>query len=154
VPGTTAIRGDLADPHTLLANPELQGLIDFSQPVGLLLILVVQFIPEEKDPYRTVRTYLDALAPGSCLALSTPTGDHQSEQVAARVKAVYAKTPTPAVVHTKAQATRFFDGLEIVPPYAGADPEVTFAGLWAAEDVQAADDDASRWVYAAVARKP
>jgi hypothetical protein len=154
IPGTAVIQGDLGNPQALLANPELRALIDFSQPVALLMILVVNFIPPDKDPHGAVRTYLDALVPGSYLALSSPTGDHQSEEVRDRVKAVYAKTPTPGGVHTREEVTRFFDGLEIVPPYEGAAPEVTFAGLWAAEDAEMADDDGTRWVYAAVGRKP
>jgi hypothetical protein len=55
---------------------------------------------------------------------------------------------------SRAQIERFFTGLQIVPPFEGADPEVTYVGLWAAEDPEAADDDGSRLAYAAVARKP
>jgi len=53
-----------------------------------------------------------------------------------------------------AQAERFFDGLEIVPPYEGAAPTLTYIGLWGAEDPAAADDDGSRWFYVGVGRKP
>jgi hypothetical protein len=49
--------------------------------------------------------------------------------------------------------TRFLDGLEIVPPYPDAGPVVVHVGQWGAEDPDVADD-ASRWFYAAVARKP
>ena len=54
----------------------------------------------------------------------------------------------------KSTASNFFAGLQIVPPYEGADPELTYVGLWGAEDPEAADDDGSRLAYAAVARKP
>ena len=39
-------------------------------------------------------------------------------------------------------------------PYEGAEPGVTFTGLWGAEDVTMADSDGSRWLYCGVARKP
>jgi hypothetical protein len=55
---------------------------------------------------------------------------------------------------SKAEVARFFDGLEVVPPYAGAAPALTYSGLWGAEDVQMADSDGSRWLYCAVAEKP
>jgi hypothetical protein len=55
---------------------------------------------------------------------------------------------------SKAQVARFFDGLELVPPYQGAAPALTYSGLWGAEDVQMADSDGSRWLYCAVAEKP
>ena len=48
----------------------------------------------------------------------------------------------------------FFDTLELVPPYPGAKPEVTYAGVWGAEDPELADSDGSRWLYCGVARKP
>jgi hypothetical protein len=48
----------------------------------------------------------------------------------------------------------FFEGLELVQPYEGAEPGVTFTGLWGAEDVPMADSDGSRWLYCGVARKP
>jgi hypothetical protein len=48
----------------------------------------------------------------------------------------------------------FFDGLELVAPYQGAEPGLTFTGVWGAEDPEAADTDGSRWLYCGVARKP
>ena len=55
---------------------------------------------------------------------------------------------------TRSEIERFFEGMEIVPPYEGAGQVVAHVGLWGAEDPESADDDASRWFYAAVARKP
>ena len=55
---------------------------------------------------------------------------------------------------SKAKVERFFEGLELVQPYEGAEPGVTFTGLWGAEDVTMADSDGSRWLYCGVARKP
>jgi len=43
--------------------------------------------------------------------------------------------------------------LEVVPPYEGAMPEVTWVGLWNCEDPAEADSGGSRWLYCAVARK-
>jgi len=49
---------------------------------------------------------------------------------------------------------RFFRGLDLVSPYEGAEPGITFTGLWGAEDVELADSEGSRWLYCGVARKP
>jgi hypothetical protein len=54
----------------------------------------------------------------------------------------------------RAEVERLFDRLELVPPYDGAEPAVTYAGLWGAEDVGAADSDGSRGYYCGVARRP
>ena len=55
---------------------------------------------------------------------------------------------------SRPQVARFFEGLDVVPPYEGAPSDLTYSGLWGAEDVQLADSDGSRWLYCAVARKP
>lgn len=152
-PGTSVIEADLRDADGILGHPETRRLIDLSQPVGLLLIAVTQFVGDGEDPWGLVKRYLDAFAPGSFLALSAPTGDFQADRITDEVREVYARTPTPGTPRTRAAVERFFDGLEVVPPYLGAEPKVTFAGLWGAEDPGAADDDGARWFYAAVGRK-
>ncbi len=153
--GTTVIQADLRQPRALLDHPETQRLIDFAEPVGLLVIAVTQFVPDADDPWRLVRQHVDALAPGSYLALSAPTADHKVSWRVGQVMDVYATSTIPvSVVRTKSEIGRFFDGMEIVPPYEGAGRVVAHVGLWGAEDPELADDDGSRWFYAAVARKP
>jgi hypothetical protein len=80
------------------------------------------------------------------------TSDRQAERVIDRVRR--ALMGVRFHLRTRAELERFFEGLEIVPPYPGAAPVVTHAGRWGAEDPEAADDDGSHWFYAAVARKP
>jgi SAM-dependent methyltransferase len=153
VPGAAVIEADIRDPDTMLAHPTTRRLIDFGQPVAVLMVAVTQFVPDADDPWALVRRHVDALAPGSHLALSAPTGDHKVDWRVERTLAVYAASTAPAAVRSRAQIERFFDGLEITPPYEGADAAAVHIGLWGAEDVEQADDDASRWFYAAVGRK-
>ncbi len=154
LPGTAVVQADLRDADRLLGHPLTRELIDFTEPVGLLVLAVAQFIPDQDDPWGLVRRYVDALAPGSYLALSHGTADRQDERKADHAAEVYASSSSPAQGRTKLEIERFFDGLEIVPPYPGAGPEATYVGLWGCEDAGAADTDGSRWGYAAVARKP
>jgi SAM-dependent methyltransferase len=154
VPGVAVIEADIRQPGVVLDHPQTRLLIDFAQPTALLMVAVTQFVPDHDDPWTLVRRYVDALAPGSYLALSAPTGDHKVNWRVDRTLDVYAGSTAPATVRSKSQFERFFAGLEILPPYDGAEPTVTHVGLWGAEDVEAADDDAARWFYAAVARKP
>jgi len=154
VDGTAVILGDVRQPGKILGHPDTQRLIDFGEPVGLLLVAVMQFVPDADDPWGVVASYVDAVASGSYLALSAVTADRQAERIVDAGRKVYASTTTPATTRTKAEIERLFAGLEVVPPYEGADPVVTYVGQWGAEDPQAADSDGSRWFYAAVARKP
>jgi hypothetical protein len=154
VQGTAVIQADIRDPGALLGHPLTRQLIDFSAPAGLLMMAVTHFVTDEQDPWALVRRYVAELAPGSFLALSAATSDHQDPGKTGRVVEVYASAANAVGTRTKAAVARFFDGMEIIPPYPGAAPEVTFVGLWGCEDPEAADTDGSRWMYAAVARKP
>jgi hypothetical protein len=153
-PNATVIHGDLRRPAEVLADPELRRMIDFGRPVGLLMVAVLQFVGNDEDPYGVVRSYVDAVPPGSYLAIAAPTADRQADSVLKVVDEVYRATPTPGTARSKDEVARFFDGLEVVPPYEGAAPEVAYVGVWGAEDPEAADDDSSHWFYACVGRKP
>ncbi len=153
-PTATLIQADLRDPGSILGNRELRELIDVTEPAGLLMTAVVNFIPDDSDPWGLVRRYVDALAPGSYLALSHWTNEKVPPGSVQRVEEVYSRSTQPICFRSKAEIARFFDGLEIVPPYDGAGPVVTHVGLWGAEDAGLADSDGSRWSYCAVARRP
>jgi hypothetical protein len=53
----------------------------------------------------------------------------------------------------RAEFERFFDGLDLVEPYEGAEPGITYVGRWGAEDPRAADSDGSRILYCGVGRR-
>lgn len=152
--GVAVIESDLRQVDEILGHPDTRRLIDFGQPVGLLLLSVMQFVADDEDPWKLVERYLAALPSGSYLALSVGTADRQAEQIVRKTRDVYRNTANPTQARTLAQAERFFEGLEIVPPYAGAPPALTYIGLWGAEDVEVADDDGSRWFYVGLGRKP
>ena len=155
VPGTAVIPADFRRPDDLLDHPETRRLIDFAQPVGLLIVALTQFIPDSDDPWALVASYMDALAPGSYLVLSAPTADRMVARKIDRILSVYATSTIPSnTPRTRADIDRFFSGLAMVPPYPGADPALTSAGLWGCEDLEAAESDGSRSFYVAVARKP
>ncbi len=154
VPGTAVIEADFRQPEELLGHPDARRLIDFAAPAGLLIVAVTQFIPDADDPWSLVARYLDELAPGSYLALSVPTADRMAARKVDRILDVYATSTIPLnIPRTRAEIDRFFTGLEIVPPYAGADAALTSAGLWDCEDREAAESDGSRSFFVAVARK-
>ncbi len=155
VPGAAVIQADLRQPRTLLDHPDSRRLIDFAQPVGLLMIAVTQFVSDADNPWRCVRQSVEALATGSYLALSAPTADHKVSWRVDQTVGVFAtSTIAVNVPRTRSEIERFFEGMEIVPPYDGAGQVVAHVGLWGAEDPESADDDASRRFYAAVAREP
>jgi SAM-dependent methyltransferase len=154
VAGVAVIEADFRQPAAVLDHPEAQALLDFRDPVGLLVVAVTQFIGDDDDPWALVGQYMSALAPGSCLALSAPSADHMTDQKVALIREVYRTSTIPVnTPRSKTDIARFFAGLRIVPPYAGAAPDLVSAGLWDCEDPEAAESDGSRSFYAAVAVK-
>ncbi len=151
---TLVICADLREPDSILGHPGLKELIDFSQPTGLLLTAVMMFVSDARDPWDLVARYVDVLAPGSYLALSHLTDDYKPPAAAEGFRAVFDTATEHMYFRSKAKVERFFAGLELVPPYQGAEPVVTFTGLWGAEEVELADSEGSRWLYCGVARKP
>ncbi len=151
---TRVIRADLREPETILDHPEVAELIDFRAPTGLLLTAVLMFVSDGSDPWGKVARYVRALAPGSYLALSHLTDDYKPPVTAERFRAVFDNATERLYFRSGAAISRFFDGLEMVPPYDGAEPAICYTGVWGAEDPALADTDGQRWLYCGVARKP
>ena len=88
--GTTAVvTADLRDPDALLNDPAVGELIDFTEPVGLLMTAVLHFVADGSDPWGLVTRYVAAVVPGSYLALSHFTADKLPPRASRR-----ARTPT------------------------------------------------------------
>jgi len=143
----TAILGDLRDPAAILARPELRDLVDLDRPVGLLLVAVLHFVPDEDEPARIVATLRDALPAGSHLVVQHATLDEQPATVRQMVEHFNANSAQPMRWRTREEITGFFDGYTVV------DPGVVHLSRWrpAAEDVVA--DPVRYAAYTAVGRK-
>jgi S-adenosyl methyltransferase len=151
---TRVITADLRDPDSVLNHPQTRELIDFGQPVGLLMTAVLHFVADSSNPRGLVARYMAALAPDSYLVLSHATADQKPPAAVRAILDVYAGATEQIYLRTRAEVERFFDGLELVPPYNGAPAAVTYVGEWGAEDPGLADSDGSRWNYGGVARRP
>jgi hypothetical protein len=151
-PNVTLITADLRDAGALIGHPAMRSMIDFSEPVGLLMTAVMHFVADDRDPWGLVARYLAALAEGSCLALSHATQDGLPPLAVHAMVETYANATEQLAPRTRAEVARFFTGMEMVPPYAGAADGLTFVGQWGAVDPASADSDGSRVLYCGVAR--
>jgi hypothetical protein len=114
--GVAAVRGDLRDPAGITASPAVRGLIDFSQPVAVLLFAVLHFVPDADDPRGLLARFSDVMAPGSALALSHITDENIDEEAAQAGRAVYQSASAPIVPRSRAQIEDFFNGVDLLPP--------------------------------------
>jgi len=149
----TVILADIRDPEAVLGNTELRGLIDFTEPVGLLVTAVLHFVSDENEPAKLISRYMAALAEGSYLALSHLTADQKPVLAVQTLVEVGLRAAGGGYLRSKTEVRELFEGLEIVSPYAGADPDLTWVGLWDCEDPALADSEGSRWLYCGVAKK-
>jgi SAM-dependent methyltransferase len=151
-PLAIAVTADLREVETVLARAG--ELLDYREPVALLLIAVLHFVPDSDDPRGLIRRYLRALAPGSYLALSHITLDHQPDEPVERIRNVYRGVTEQVAFRSRDEIARFFDDVELVRPHPHAAPALTYVGEWGAEDPSLADSDGSRWGYSGLARIP
>jgi S-adenosyl methyltransferase len=107
-PGVAIINGDLREPADVLANPELQALVDLSGPVALCMSLVLQFLPDADDPYGVVTWLAGNLCPGSYLALTHVTGDERDAATMGGITDIYDEATTPLIPRTRSEVSRFF----------------------------------------------
>lgn len=113
---TSIVLADLREPEAILGHPRVRELIDFSQPVAVLLIAILHFIPDDDNPGRIVATLRDALPPGSYLALSHGTADFHAEAAVSQATAVYDRATAPLVLRPHAQIAGFLRGFDLAEP--------------------------------------
>jgi hypothetical protein len=113
---TAYIHADLRSPDAILSSPAVREVLDFSQPVALMLVGILHFLEDEGEPERTVATLLDALPPGSYLTASHLNPEHDPEGVAAGVRAYLAGGVTVQARDSGELAALAFRDLRLVPP--------------------------------------
>jgi hypothetical protein len=145
---------DLREPDSILDDPAVREVIDPAEPTGLLMTAVMMFVADSSDPWGLVSQYARTAGPGGYLSLSHLTDDAKPPSAVEGFRRVFDEATEHMHFRSKEAIARFFDGLEVVPPYGGGVPAITYSGLWGAEDVELADSDGSRWLYCAVARIP
>ena len=145
---TDYIEADLRDPQAILDAALERQVLDLSQPVALMLIAVLHFIPPEGQAHAIVRTLVDALPSGSYLAATHFTVDFMPPAEQARYQQLLDAGISDIWPRDQAAFTALFDGLELV------DPGVELISRWR-PDGQADSTDPSRIsIWGAVARKP
>lgn len=113
---TAVADADLRRPEQVLAHPEVTKLLDFDQPVGLLLVMVLHFVPDADDPAGIIARYRDGMAPGSYFATSLADSDSGDPEAVAAIEDVYRNATAPLVFRPRAQLETFLTGFDLVEP--------------------------------------
>ncbi|HET9138206.1 SAM-dependent methyltransferase [Actinophytocola sp.] len=145
---TAFVHADLRDVDAVLESPDLRRVIDFSEPVGLLMVAVLHFVPDVDGLAGILTRYRDALPDGSYLALSHMSMTGQPREFLERFEAVYANTANPVVLRSRDEIAALFEHYELV------EPGVVTLPLWRPDGISYFTEDPERFPgFAGVARK-
>lgn len=114
--GVAVIDGDLRDPRSILADPELTAVIDFAEPVAILCVAVLHFIRDEENPSEIAAVLRGQMATGSYLVISHAATDGADERVLAEIGEAYQDATAPAVPRTVTRISELFTGLDLAEP--------------------------------------
>jgi hypothetical protein len=126
-PLATIIQADARQPERILSHPEVQRLLDFQQPVAVLLVFLLHFLMDDEEAYGVVKTLREALPAGSYLAISHGSYEGMTREVSEQLAQLYTRQSDPVRVRSHAQIARFFEGLELV------EPGLVYIPLWRPE---------------------
>jgi hypothetical protein len=141
---TTYLNADLRDTGTILG--QASTLLDFTKPVAITLLAILHAVSDADDPYAIVARLLDAVPPGSYLAVSHMGSDLFGPEVSERLQSLNGSGSQQQYFHrTGEEVARFFGGTDLVPP------GLVRVEEWRSEP--AADDARTSGMWAAVGRK-
>ena len=141
---TDYIDADLRQADQILAGAA--GTLDFSQPVAVMLMAILQHLNDDDDPYAVVGKLMAAVPSGSYLVLSHPAKDIHAAEMAAMAERLNQMMAEKVTFRGEAEVARFFTGLELV------EPGMTNVPGWRPDTEEEASSPAALW--AGVARKP
>lgn len=144
------IEADLREPKLILEHPAVHRLINFDEPLGLMMVAVLHFIADEEDPRGLIDQFANRMVPGSYLIMSHGTADGPPGGQMTQVTNLYRQVVADNTMRTRDEVLALFGGFELIPP-----------GLtWPEQWVQPGEDEVPTRAeplcgyYAGVGRKP
>jgi S-adenosyl methyltransferase len=146
---TAMVCADLRQPEQVLNAAQRTGLLDLGAPVAVLLIDVLHHIPDTDNPVRFIQTYVDAVCPGSYVAVAQTSDGEALVSGLAMFHRLYQIPVPPLTFRSLEQGEDFFTGLDLVKP--GIVP----VPLWRPEEDEDVDTDSEQFpAWCGLGRKP
>lgn len=141
------LEADIREREAVLSHPAVRALIDFAQPVGLLVIGTLVYLPDTEDPSAMMKSYVDALPGGSYLGMAH-CGRSPALTAGRQMFSRMFGAPPPVTLRDAEELTEFFHGMEIV------DPGVVPVPFWKPETTEdLGREPDSAFIHAGLGRK-
>ncbi len=142
---TAFVNADARDPAAVLKGAA--ATLDFSQPIAVMALMVLQHIADSDDPQQIVAQLMDATPSGSYLVVSDTASDIREEVVAESQRRLNARMAGRQTRRSRAEIQQYFTGLDMVRP------GLVTLNRWrsAAGDPDTGEDTAA---YCGIGRKP
>ncbi|WP_236652166.1 SAM-dependent methyltransferase [Streptacidiphilus neutrinimicus] len=136
---TAYVDADFHDADAILDAAAVKEMIDFEQPVALLVVALLHFLPDSDEPFALLDRYKQALAPGSVLILTHGSSDYSTQEIKDAVERIYKAGGITVATRPRDEIERFGatgeDGWELVGP------GVVSINEWQAGSERVGDED-------------
>ncbi|MGW1679860.1 SAM-dependent methyltransferase [Saccharopolyspora sp. NPDC002376] len=116
---THFLMGDLRDPAAILSDPMVAKHLDLSRPVGLIQCNTLHHVTDEENPSQVMQSYVDALAPGSYVAIShlfNPADGSYCAELAVKSQVRFNEMMGSCFYRRREEIAALFHELEMVEP--------------------------------------
>ncbi len=119
---TTVVQADLRQPDQILSQPEVQDMIDFDRPIGIIASAILHHFLDEENPDEAIRQFRDVVPAGSFLFVShfRTLGDENSQELESVMQEAFGR----GAWRTTEQIARYFGDMTLL------DPGVVECALW------------------------
>jgi hypothetical protein len=142
---TAVVVADVRSPKELLEDPAVRRVLDFGRPVAVLMVALLHFVPDEDDPAGVVARFMEAVPPGSALAVSHGTNGGRPDLSQESAKA-WDSGVSRVTARSPEAIAAMLDGLDLV------EPGVVRIPLWR-PDGPVREDLESIWLWGGIGFK-
>jgi hypothetical protein len=118
-PNATVIQADALEPERVIQHPDAQRLLDLTQPVGVLVVALLHFVPDDADALELMRSLNAIVTRGSYFvfthAMSEPTAVLTTEGLA-QMSSVYQQSTARFAARSRERIEQLVAGLDLVTP--------------------------------------
>jgi hypothetical protein len=111
---TDYLDADLRDPASIIEGA--RRTLRWDRPIAVIMLGVLNFVPDDDDAVRLVGAVVEAIPPGSYVAISHPTNEINGETMEAALRHWNEGPAAKMVLRSAGQVERLFGGLELVEP--------------------------------------